>query len=90
MISLPDAADTHQLAETTTCGPWGGPTFSYRGARIECLKGAYVCGLFMAGHPLDGLTFGTAGPITPMVDAWLDHGALPSYLRAVGEKSGPR
>jgi hypothetical protein len=32
-------------------GPWGGPTYSYRNARIECCPGAHVCGLFMPGHP---------------------------------------
>ena len=30
--------------ETAQHGPWGGSTFAYRGARIECLPGNHVCG----------------------------------------------
>ena len=62
-------------------GPWDWPTYAYRGARIECCKGAYVCSLFLDGHPLTGQTFGSVGTITPLVDLWLDEGRLPSYMR---------
>jgi hypothetical protein len=37
----------------------------------------------MAGHPLDGLSFGVVGSISPLVDLWADHGRLPDYMRAV-------
>jgi hypothetical protein len=69
--------------QTAAVGPWGGPTYSYRGARIECLKGGYVCGLFMEAHPLHARSFGVVGTITPFVDLWLDEGRLPTYMRVV-------
>jgi hypothetical protein len=69
--------------ETATAGPWGGPTYSYRGARIECLPGGHVCDLFMEGHPLDGWTFGVVGTVTPLVDLWVEERRLPAYMRAV-------
>jgi hypothetical protein len=47
------------------------------------MKGGHVCGLFMEGHPLDGLTFGVVGTITPLVDGWVDAGRLPDFMRAV-------
>jgi hypothetical protein len=50
-----------QLVQMAAQGPWGGPTYSYRGARIECGKGEYVCGLLLEGHRLDRLTFGMVG-----------------------------
>jgi hypothetical protein len=78
----PAPAEKPQLEETSAAGPWGGPTYRYRGARIECLKGGHVCGLFMDGHPLAGLTFGVAGTVTPLVDLWADEGRLPAYMRA--------
>jgi hypothetical protein len=59
----------HPLSQKTAAtGPWSGPTYSYPGARIECLPGGHVCGLFMPEHPLGGTTFGVAGTITPLVD----------------------
>ena len=73
----------HALLETAAKGAWGGPSYSYRGAEIRCLPGGHVCGLLMDGHPLDGLTFGVVGTITPLIDSWLDHGRLPAYMRAV-------
>lgn len=42
--------------ETAKPGPWGGSSFAYRAARIECLPGDHVCSLFLIGHPLSGLT----------------------------------
>jgi hypothetical protein len=79
--------DPHRLEQTTAEGPWGGPTYSYRGARIECLKGGHVCGLFMDGHPIDRLTFGVVGTLTPLVDGWIDSDRLLSYMRAVPRQS---
>jgi hypothetical protein len=69
-----------QTAET---GPWGGPSYRYRGARIECMQVAHVCGLCMEDHPLDGRSFGVLGTVTPCVDLWIDEGGLPSCMRAV-------
>ena len=69
--------------ETAAAGPWGGPTYSYRGARIECLPGAHVCGLFMEGAPCDGMTFGVLGTVTPLLDLWLAERRLPAHVRAV-------
>jgi hypothetical protein len=88
MSPIPEPPDKPLLQETAATGPWGGPTFSYRGARIECMKGAHVCGLFMEGHPLDGITFGVVGTITPLVDSWLDRGSLPAHLRGVTKAAG--
>ena len=68
---------------TTAAGPWGGPVYRHRGAEIRCAKGGHVCSLFMEGHRLHGSSFGVAGTITPLIDAWLDKGRLPSYMRAV-------
>ena len=71
------------LELTAEIRPWGGPVFSYRGARIQCAKGGHVCALFMEGHPLNGATFGVPGTITPLVDLWIRERRLPSYMRAV-------
>jgi hypothetical protein len=61
------------------CG--GGPTYSYRSARIERALGGHVCGLFMPEHPLHGRNFGVVGTVTTLVDLWADNGQLPSYMR---------
>ncbi|HEY0418631.1 MAG TPA: hypothetical protein VGC80_03845 [Acetobacteraceae bacterium] len=65
-------------------GPWDGPTYSYRSARIECAPGGHVCGLFMPEHPLHGRNFGVVGTVTSLVDLWADTGRLPSYMRQGG------
>ena len=52
------------------------------GANLPCLPGGHACGLVMAGHPLNGVTFGVPGTITPLVDTWLDEGQLPAHLRS--------
>jgi hypothetical protein len=74
---------TYELSQAASKGPWDGPTYAYRGARLECMKGGHVCGLFMPDHPLDGKTFGVPGTITPLVDFWLDQHVLPAYMRLV-------
>ena len=77
---FPDPPPRPQLVQTAARGPLGGPTYSYRGGRIDCMKGGRVCGLFMPDHPLHGSTFGSGpGTITPLVDLWLDEGQLPSH-----------
>jgi hypothetical protein len=84
---FPDLPLLPQPVETATQGPWGGPTYSYRGARIECYPGRHVCGLFMPEHPLGGgTTFGVAGTITPLVDLWTDEGRLLAYMRPRGAR----
>ena len=80
---FPDPPDPPQLLQTAEQGLWGGPTYSYRGARIECMKGGHVCGLFVPEHPLHGTTFGVVGTITPLVDLWVDERRLPKYMRVV-------
>lgn len=64
----------HPLIETAIEGQLGGPSYIYRGAVIDCLKGGHVCLLSMDGHPLSGMSFGVAGTITPLVDLWLGEG----------------
>ena len=75
--------------ETATVCPWGGPVYRHRGAETRCAKGGHVCSLFMEGHPLHGSSFGVAGTITPLIDAWLDEGRLPSHMRAVPKTAAP-
>ena len=72
----------HQLVEAALEVPLGGPSYAYRGAVIDCMKGGHVCRLTLDGHPLTGMTFGVAGTITPLVDLWLDEERLPDYMRA--------
>ena len=79
---FPEPPTLPQPMQTAAQGPWGGPTYSYRGARIECMAGGHVCGLFMPQHPLHRSTFGVVGTITPLVDLWADEGRLPSHYRA--------
>lgn len=74
-----------ELAETVKLGPWGGSTFAYRGARIECLPGDHICGLFLVGHPLNGIPIGSPGTITSLVDLWQGKRQLPAYMRQPGD-----
>ena len=59
----------------------GGPSYSYRGAHIECAPRGHVRGLFMPEHPLLGHNFGVVGTVTSLVNLWADTGRLPSYMR---------
>ncbi len=79
----PDAAPQHQLEQSTATGPLGGPSYTYRGAVIDCQAGGHVCRLVMPDHPLHGRGFGVVGTITPLVDLWLDERRLPNYMRMV-------
>ena len=54
-------------------GPWGGPTYRHRGARIECTADGRLCGLFLDGHPFSGRTFAAPGTAVALVDLWLDN-----------------
>ena len=85
----PDAKPDHPLVETALDGQLGSPSYTYRGAVIDCMKGGHVCLLSMDGHPLIGMSFGVAGTITPLVDLWLDEGRLPGYMR-MSQKVGRR
>jgi hypothetical protein len=78
---FPDPHEPPQLVQTAGEGPWGGPSYAYRGARIECAPGGHVCGLFMPEHPLHGRSFGVVGTVTSLVDLWANTGQLPSYMR---------
>ncbi len=80
-----DDSPRHPVETAAAVGPWGGHLHRYRGAEIRRNKGGHVCGLFMEGHPLDGVTFGVVGTITPLIDIWLDEGRLPAHVRAVPE-----
>jgi hypothetical protein len=37
----------------------------------------------MAGHPLDGITMGVVGTLTPLADLWLDEQRLPDWMKVV-------
>jgi hypothetical protein len=50
---------------------------------VQCYRGEHVCGLFLEGHPLNGLAFGVVGTITPLVDLWVEKRELPGYMRAI-------
>jgi hypothetical protein len=78
---FPDPPEPPQLVQMAAQGPWGGSTYSYRNARIECCPGAHVCGLFMPEHPFHGRNFGVVVTVTALVDRWADSGRLPSYMR---------
>ena len=78
---ITDPPEPPQLVQTSAQGLWGGPSYAYRGARIECAPGGHVCGLLMPEHPLHGRNFGVVGTVTTLVDLWADTGQLPSYMR---------
>jgi hypothetical protein len=80
----PAEAARPELQQTAAVGPWSGPSYAYRGARIECCRGGHVCGLALDGHPLHGQTFGAVGTITPLVDLWEEGRRLPAYMRVPG------
>jgi hypothetical protein len=86
-MSLLPEPQHHELQVKAAEGPWGGPTYTYRGAEIRCSKGAHVCGLVMEGHPLSGMSFGVAGTITPLVDLWIEEQRLPDYMKLVGPRA---
>jgi hypothetical protein len=51
----------HQLTETALEGHLGGPSYAYRGVRIDCMKGGCACCLTLDSHPLAGMNFSVAG-----------------------------
>jgi hypothetical protein len=84
-MSLFPESELHEPKLIAPVRPWGGPTYQYRGARIECYRGEHVCGLFLEGHPLNGLSFGVVGTVTPLVDLWVEKRELPPYMRAAAK-----
>jgi hypothetical protein len=86
----PDTKPDHLLVETALAGHLGGPSYAYRGAVIDCMKGAHVCRLTMDGHPLTRVTFGVAGTITPLIKLWLEEGRLLGYMRGPARRPGGR
>ena len=73
---FPDPPEPPQLVQTAAQEPQGGPTYAYRGARIECAPGGHARGLFMPAHSLHGRSFGVVGTVTSLVDLWADAGRL--------------
>ncbi|MDQ3452275.1 MAG: hypothetical protein M3493_06190, partial [Actinomycetota bacterium] len=55
---------------SVTQPPLGGPSYGYRSAVIDCMKGGHVCRLLLPVHPLTGMSFGVVDTITPLVDLW--------------------
>ena len=80
----------HELKIAKAEGPWGGATYSYQGARIECGKGDHVCALFMEGHPIDGINFESVETVTPHVDLWLDEQRIASHYKVVPKAKAVR
>lgn len=78
MTLLPEQPEPvrHSMEIVADVGPWGGPTRTYRGARIEANKQGLQFGLFLEGHPMHRQTMGNWENMVPLIDAWLD-GALP-------------
>jgi hypothetical protein len=84
MALVPDPTESPPPPDLVAeVGPAGGPHYRYRGAEILCARGGHVCRLAMAGHPLDGITMGVVGTLTPLVDLWIEEKRLPHWMRAV-------
>ena len=79
----PAPAARPELEQTALSGPLGGPSYSYRGAVIDCQKDGHMCVLKMLDHPLNGHGFGALGTVTPLVDLWLDDLSLPRHMRGM-------
>ena len=77
----------HNRLDRATAGPSGGPgsvggpSYSYRGARIEYAPGGHVCGVFMPEHSLHGRSFGVVETVTGLIDLWAHTDRLPSFMR---------
>ena len=56
----PDPPPTvqHEIRITRQVGPIGGPTRTYRGARIEANEKGTIYSLVLAGCPMDGVNMG--------------------------------
>lgn len=71
--SLSPSMSRHEVGIAASAGLWGGLTRTYRGARIEANAKEAVFGLFLEGHPMDGMTgFGSWENLLPLIDARLD------------------
>ena len=40
----------------------------------------------MEGHPLNGISKGVVGTITPLMDLWVKEKQLPEYMRVVARE----
>ena len=87
-MTEPEAPAPPDLELVTAEGPWGGPVFAYRGARIQCAEGGHVCALFMEGHPFHGATFGAVGTARLLVDLWIKGRLLPGHMRTIPKPDG--
>lgn len=68
----------HEIRITRQVGPLGGPTRTYRDARIEAIEKSAVFSLVMPHHPYNGMNLGNWENIVRLIDAWLDTGTLPA------------
>lgn len=89
-LSVESSLTQQRLEQISAEGALSGPSYSYRGAVIDCQKGGHVCRLRMAGHLLDGFSFGMVGSVTSLVDLWLDEKRLPYYMQVVPSGRGAR
>ena len=80
---LPPERLKHQFELVAQEGEWGGSTFRYRGGTIRCLKGNFVSGLQMEGHPFDGQTMGHPEGWIAHIDLWLDERRIAPHYRVV-------
>jgi hypothetical protein len=51
-------------------------------ANADAFAGIFIRSAVMDGHPLQGMTFGVVGTITPLVDLCVEEHQLPAYMRA--------
>ena len=75
-LDQPAPINIHSLEEIALDGPSGGPIYRYRGAHIECTKGARICRLSMLNHPISGGTFSAPDIIMSLIDQWLEEQRL--------------
>lgn len=78
----PDLSSRPEPTPTKAVGPLGGPSYTHRGAMIDCLPGGHVCRVLLPGFPLHNHTFGAPGTIPYLVDLWLDHQRLPPWIKS--------
>ena len=74
----PSPPPRHHVETTQQVGPCGGPTRTYRGARIESNEKGTLFPFLMPGHPHHGTTRGNWENAIPLIDRWLGHGNLPA------------
>ena len=82
---LPSAGALPELELTAAEGPLGGPSYSYRGATIDCQEGGNVCALEMPDHLLHERGFNAISVTTSIIDLWLDGQRLPNAMQLVAK-----